>query len=244
MANRVALITGGTRGIGLGIVRRLIAERADIATIYHRDEAAADRLRAEVRAAGVRSIVERIDVTDFPGLEGFVSSVAREFGRMDYLINNAGVDIFKRVSELAFEEWRVSQDTMLNAPFVLCKAVLPVMRAQRYGRIINIGASSKDYLKGTPGLAAFGVHKGALTIFTKTLALEEIANGITVNMVAPGSTRDAGTLPEESRIPIASIPLGRRVEIEEVVEAVMYFLSDRADCVTGQCIGVNAGLST
>jgi 3-oxoacyl-[acyl-carrier protein] reductase len=88
------------------------------------------------------------------------------------------------------------------------------------------------------------VHKGALSLLTKSLALEEIANGITVNMVAPGSTKDAGGSPEERRIPVGSIPLGRRVEIDEVVEAVMYFLSDNAAGVTGQCIGVNGGLST
>ena len=110
--------------------------------------------------------------------------------------------------------------------------------------MLNIGASSKDYYKGAPGLAAFGVHKTALMVLTKTLALEEIGNGITVNMVAPGSTAGAGTLPEEERIPISSIPLGRRVLVEEVVDAVMYFLTDSANSVTGQFLGVNAGLST
>lgn len=118
------------------------------------------------------------------------------------------------------------------------------MRAQQFGRIVNIGASSKDYFKGTPGLGPFGIHKAALTVFTKTLALEEIINGITVNMVAPGSTRDAGTNPEERRIPVTLIPIGRRVEIDEVVDAIMYFLSDKANGVTGQFIGVNGGLST
>ena len=110
--------------------------------------------------------------------------------------------------------------------------------------IINIGASSKDYYKGAPELAAFGIHKAALMVLTKMVAMEEIGNGITVNMVAPGSTDGAGTLPENERIPISSIPLGRRVLVEEVVDAVMYFLSDSANSVTGQVLGVNAGLST
>lgn len=104
--------------------------------------------------------------------------------------------------------------------------------------------TTKDYYKGAVGVGAFGVHKAALTVLTKTLALEEIKYGITVNMVAPGSTKDAGTNPEEKRIPISSIPIGRRVEIEEVVDAIMYFLSDNANSVTGQFIGVNGGLST
>lgn len=217
---------------------------AHIATVYHRDDEAAGRLRETAGTAGVRTLIEKRDVTAFPGLEDFVVRVVSDFGRIDYLVNNAGIDIFKPVADLSLSDWKRSQDVILNAPFVLSKAVIPVMRKQRFGRIINIGASSKDYMKGTPGVAAFGVHKGALTLLTKTLALEEISNGITVNMVAPGSTKDAGTFPEEQRIPVTSIPIGRRVEIEEVVEAVMYFLSDNAGCVTGQCIGVNGGLST
>jgi NAD(P)-dependent dehydrogenase (short-subunit alcohol dehydrogenase family) len=241
---RVALITGATRGIGHGLFQRLISAGVDVATVYHRDEAAADRFRKDAKDAGVRTVIERLDVQDLDGLPAVVQSVADQLGRIDYLVNNVGIDIFKPVSELSLAEWRSSQDVILNAPFVLCKHVIPIMWKQRSGRIINIGASSKDYTKGTPGLAAFGVHKGALALFTKTLALEEMSNGITVNMVAPGSTQNAGTLPEEQRIPVDRIPIGRRVEIEEVVEAVMYFLSEKAASVTGQVIGVNGGLST
>ncbi|OPY69434.1 MAG: Enoyl-(acyl-carrier-protein) reductase (NADPH) FabL [Syntrophorhabdus sp. PtaU1.Bin050] len=244
MTGRVAIITGATKGIGYGVAKRLITNGVNIATIYHRDDKAADRLRSDGEAAAVSTLIAKHDVTAFSALTDFTASVLREFGRIDYLINNVGFDIFKPVVELTFEEWRLSQDVILNAPFILSKAVLPVMRRQGNGRIVNIGASSKDYLKGAPGLTAFGVHKGALALLTKSLALEEISHGITVNMVAPGSTKDAGTLPEEQRIPVGSIPLGRRVEIEEVVEAVMYFLSDKAGSVTGQCIGVNGGLST
>jgi NAD(P)-dependent dehydrogenase (short-subunit alcohol dehydrogenase family) len=244
MTHRVAIITGATRGIGRGIAERLIGSGTHVATIYHRDDEAASRLRKAGEAAGIRTLIEKSDVTAFPALEDFVALTLKEFGRIDYLVNNVGIDIFKPVADLSLSEWRLSQDVILNAPFVLSKAVIPVMRKQGHGRIVNIGASSKDYLKGTPRLAAFGVHKGALTLLTKTLALEEMVNGITVNMVAPGSTRNAGTFPEEQRIPIASIPIGRRVEIEEVVEAVVYFFSDKTGSVTGQCIGVNGGLST
>ena len=244
MTEPVAIITGATKGIGRGIAERLMKEGTHVATIYHRDDGAALRLKETGNASGVKTLIEKKDVTAFLELEGFVAHVMSEFGRIDYLVNNVGVDIFKPVANLTLSEWKRSQDIILNAPFVLSKAVIPIMRSQKFGRIVNIGASSKDYMKGTPGLAAFGVHKGALTILTKTLALEEITHGITINMVAPGSTRDAGTFPEEKRIPVTSIPLGRRVEIDEVVEAVMYFLSDNASSVTGQCLGVNGGLST
>ena len=131
-------------------------------------------------------MVERGDVRDFGRLRGFVASVGAAYGRIDYLVNNVGIDNFKSFAEMSMEEWKDSQDVILNAPVYLCKEALPFMRRQHFGRIINMGASSKDYMKGAaPGLAAFGVHKGALNIFTKTLALEEIGEGITVNMVAP-----------------------------------------------------------
>ena len=244
MMQRVALITGATKGIGHGIFQRLISDSVEIATIYHLDETAAERFHKAAKDAGVRTFIERFDIQDLDGLPAVVQSVVDKFGRIDYLVNNIGVNIFKPVVELNLEEWRRSQDIILNAPFVLCKHVVPIMRKQGFGRIVNIGASSKDYTKGTPGLSAFGVHKGALALFTKTLALEEISNGITVNMVAPGSTQGAGSFSEEERIPVTHIPIGRRVQIDEVVDAIMYFLSEKAASVTGQVIGVNGGLST
>lgn len=241
---RTAIITGATRGIGRGLFERLLAENVRIATVYHRDEQSAALFRADALKAGVKCRIDCLDLGDLNRLPAFVEDVHREFGRIDYLINGAGVDVFKTTFDTSLEEWRLSQDIMLNAPFVLCRAALPFMRAQGFGRIINIGASSKDYFKGTPGLTPFGVHKAALAIFTKSLALEEIRNGITVNMVAPGSTAGAGTNPEERRIPVTQIPIGRRVAVDEVVDAIMYFLSDGAGVVTGQFLGVNGGLST
>ena len=241
---RTAIITGATRGIGRGIAARLASQGTNIATIYHADEASADALKRLCEEKRSPLFIERLDVRDFGRIPGFVGRVAERFGMIDYLVNNVGADIFKTIDEVSFDEWKASQDLILNAPFIFCKEVLPHMRKARFGRIINIGASSRDYIKGQPGLGPFAVHKAALTVLTKTLALEEIGNGITVNMVAPGSTARAGTTPEELRIPVEGIPIGRRVEIEEVVEAVMYFLSVAAGSSTGQVIGVNGGLST
>jgi len=244
MRGKAAIVTGATRGIGNGIFRALASRGVHVATLYHADERSAEGFDREARSAGVKSYRERVDVRELARLSSFVESTLREFGRIDYLVNNVGIHIYKPISDLSLDEWRLSQDIILNAPLLLSKLVLSTMRPQRYGRIVMIGASSKDYAKGEPGCGAFGIHKAALTVLTKTLAREEIANGITVNMVAPGTTSDAGTLPEDSRIPIDQIPIGRRIAMAEVVEAVMYFLSENSAAVTGQCIGVNGGLST
>ena len=241
---KTIIITGATRGIGKGLFNRLSSESFNFATIYHSDEKSADLLKTDCIEKKIDFIIEKINVTDYDKVEIFVDKVISKYGRIDYLINNVGTDIFKSIYDTTLEEWKKSQDIILNAPFILCKAVLPVMRQQKFGRIVNLGASSKDYMKGAAGLGPFAIHKAALTVLTKTLALEEIKNGITVNMVAPGSTKDAGTNPEEKRIPVSQIPIGRRVEIDEVVEAIMYFLSDKSGSTTGQFIGINGGLST
>jgi len=240
---RIAVITGATRGIGNGLFKRLARNGINVATIYHKDKRSAERFEQDALDFGIKYYIENLDIKHFERLDGFVRHVYQKFGRIDYLVNNVGVDIFKPLCDVSYEEWRLAQDIILNAPVYLSKLVLPIMRAQQFGRIVNIGASSNDYFKGIPGLGPFGIHKAALTVFTKTLALEEIKNGITVNMVAPGSTGEAGTNPEEKRIPVTLIPIGRRVEIDEVVDAIMYFLSDGANSVTGQFIGVNGGLS-
>lgn len=242
--NRTAIVTGATKGIGRGLFRRLASLGVEVATVYHKDVEAAERFEKSAEEYGIRYHIEALDICDFPKVDDYVKRVSDKFGRIDYLINNVGYDDFRTLYDTPFEAWKKSQDIILNAPVYMSKRVLPIMRSQKFGRIINIGASSKDYFKGAAGIGAFGVHKAALAVFTKTLALEEIGHGITVNMVAPGSTKDAGSNPEDKRIPISSIPIGRRVEIDEVVDAIMYFLSDNANSVTGQFIGVNGGLST
>jgi NAD(P)-dependent dehydrogenase (short-subunit alcohol dehydrogenase family) len=244
LERKVAIVTGMTRGIGLGLFRRLVSEGVVVAGLYHRDEVAAESLRREADRTGIPYLLERMDVREAAKIPTFVGRVHERFGRVDHLVNNVGNDYAGKVMDIGIDEWRASQEILLNAPFQFIQAVLPKMRERKYGRIVNLGASSKDYLKGAPGTAPFGVHKAALSVLTKTVALEEISHGITVNMVAPGSTQGAGILPEEERIPIERIPLGRRVTVDEVVEAISYFLSDKAAGVTGQCLGVNGGLST
>lgn len=241
---KAGIITGATRGIGNGLFKSLANKGISIATVYHEDEASAQTFREHAESIGVDYLIEKIDVRDYNMLDGFVQRVVKKFGRVDYLINNIGYDEWNLLNDITIDEWKLSQDIILNAPFYLSKLVLPIMRKQGFGRIVNLGASSNDYFKGVAGIGAFGVHKAALTVMTKTLALEEIRYGITVNMVAPGSTEGAGTTPEDQRIPIDKIPLGRRITVNEIVAAVEFFLSENASSITGQFLGVNGGLST
>jgi 3-oxoacyl-[acyl-carrier protein] reductase len=244
MNSPVAIVSGGTRGIGCAVALRLASRGVSIATLYHHDEQAATALSTELSRLRVEAQISRCDVRDFERLRDFAKEVISRFGRVDYLVNNVGIDIFKTIDAVSFDEWRLAQDVILNAPFVLTKEILPCMRQRHFGRIVMLGASSRDYEKGAPALGPFGVHKAALKVLTRTLALEEISHGITVNMVAPGSTQGAGSLPEERRIPLAAIPIGRRVARDEVADAIDYFLSDSAAAVTGQFLGVNGGMST
>lgn len=242
--NRVAIITGATRGIGRGIALELAIQGVNIAAIYSTDQNSANKLKEEVTDLGSDILLVHYNISQLNGIKDIVEQVKKHFERIDYLINNVGINVFKNISDMRFEDWKRSQDIILNAPLLFCQAVIPTMRAQHFGRIVNIGASGSDYSKGRVGFGSFGVHKAALVILSRTLALEEIGNGITVNVVAPGSTKDAGDIPENERIPLSHIPLGRRVEIDEVVNGVLYFLSDKSGSVTGQFLGINGGLST
>lgn len=241
---RVAIITGATRGIGRGIALELARRGVNIAAIYSTDQNSANKLKEEVTDMGSDILLVRYNISQLNGIKDIVEQIKKYFGRIDYLINNVGINFFKNISDMSFEDWKRSQDIILNAPLLFCQAIIPTMRAQHFGRIVNIGASGSDYFKGKAGFGPLGVHKAALVILSRTLALEEIGNGITVNVIAPGSTKDAGDIPENERIPLSCIPLGRRVEIDEVVDGVLYFLSDKSRSVTGQFLGINGGLST
>ena len=240
---RVAVITGATHGIGLRLAERLADKGVRIATIYHNNDAQAIALRKTIEDRGSEYMIAKGDIAEKANIKELTDAADRRWGRIDFLINNIGVDISGPIAELSDEEWLLSQEIILNVPFRTAKLCLPIMRRQGFGRIIMMGASSRNYMTGQAGYAPFGINKAALTVLTKTLALEEIRYGITVNMVAPGSTAEAGINPEEKRMPIAEIHIGRRITRDEVTEAILYFLSENAAAVTGQVLGINGGCS-
>lgn len=240
---RVAVITGATHGICLRLAERLAQKGVKIATIYKTNDSQAAKLCEYTENVGSQCITVKGDVCEHENILRLIDQTMAKWGRIDFLINGIGTDISGNIADLTEEEWRLSQEITLNVPFFTVKQCLPIMREQKFGRIITMGASSLDYMKGQAGLAPFGMNKAALNIFTQTLALEEITNGITANMVAPGSTAESGVNREEDRIPIDKLPLHRRISRDEVTEAIIYFLSENAGAVTGQFIGVNGGCS-
>jgi 3-oxoacyl-[acyl-carrier protein] reductase len=161
MKKRVAVITGATRGIGRGLFRRLSTHGYSIATFYHRDEEAAKSFVQEAKKDCVTYLIKKIDIEELEKLPVFIDEVNARFGRIDYLVNNVGYDDFSSIYDLTLSDWKKSQDIILNAPFVLIKAVLPIMRKQQFGRIVNIGASSNDYFKGVKNAAALCTPKAA-----------------------------------------------------------------------------------
>lgn len=225
-----ALISGGTRGIGLACCR-LFADRGyQVTALYSRDEGAADAARRAL--AGVRFL--HADVSD----EWAVTDVLEEVGAPDVLVNNAGIDYFAQVQDMPLEAYRRVMDVNMGGTFLLCKHAVPRMLS-RGGAIVNV--SSVWGVSGGSCESVYSASKGAVIAFTKALA-RELAPAIRVNCVAPGAIDTdmcAGYTPEERRDIEGRIPLGRFGTPDEVAEAV-YFLAT-ARYVTGQVLGVDGG---
>src|SRR5215469_5734658 len=229
---RVALVTGGSRGIGKGIALSLGRAGARVAISYRSNKAAAQNTLRQLEA----------DATDAAQSESLVKSVAEKFGRLDILVNNVGIFNWSTVAETTLEEWRRVLDSNLLSVFYASKAALLVMRRQRWGRIINLGAVGAERAFGQATISAYTAAKAAVVSFSRSLALEEAKNGITVNVVNPPNIDDKElSLEEARRMRDARFPVGRPPSADDVAEAVKFLASDSADYVTGQVLSVSGG---
>jgi NAD(P)-dependent dehydrogenase (short-subunit alcohol dehydrogenase family) len=236
---RVAIVTGGTRGIGAALSRRLAKAGTRVVAVYRGDTAAADALAAEWPEVRTR----RVDIADPEACVELVTSVVAEYGRLDHLVNNAGLLLEARSTDTGVAEWEHTLAVNLSAAFHLSRTAIPVMREARYGRIVNV--SSVTAVMGSPSEAAYGAAKAGLHGLTRSLARETARRGITVNTVVPGvfETDMTASMPEATREAIrAMIPVGRRGEPDELAAAIAFLLSDEAAYCTGSVLTVDGGL--
>lgn len=250
LTGKVALVTGSARGLGAAIAKCLAQAGADVAVNYTSEGSAerAEEVAAYMRSLGRRAIVVHADVSREEDVKIMIETVDKEFGRLDILCNNAGINSNHNIYDMELAEWQRIQDTNITGGFLCSKYVIPVMKRNGYGRIIMTTS-----VTGQQG-AFFGqVHyastKGAQIAFAKTLARTVALDGITVNCVAPGihmteTLHDILVKSDPHRLDdsIARTPIGRIGSCEDIGYAVVYLASEEAGFVTGATIDVNGGI--
>ena len=240
--SRIAIVTGGGQGIGKAIAMDLAGEGVRVvAASLHSENAQATALEARKKSAG--SIGVQVDVSDADSVNAMMEKVSEHFGRVDYLINNAGITRDTLLMRMEDDAWNAVLETNLTGTYLCSKAAVKLMMKQRFGRIVNI--SSVVGAMGNAGQTNYAASKAGIIGFTKALAREVASRGITVNAVAPGFIKTAMTdvLPEKARENLVSmIPAGRLGTPEDVAAVVRFLVSDSASYITGQVLHVNGGM--
>jgi NAD(P)-dependent dehydrogenase (short-subunit alcohol dehydrogenase family) len=243
LQGRTAVITGASKGIGKAIALALAAEGARIALVS-RDAKLLNDVAAEIAAAGGQAHVYPADVTSEEQVRAVERSVVAEFGKVNILVNNAGINVRKPVTEFTLEEWRRVMDTNVTAAFLMCRSFVPHMTGQKYGRILNM-TSTMSWVS-LPGRGAYSASKAALLGITRTLALELAAEGITANGISAGPigtemNRPLMEDPERNAQFLANVPLARWGKVEEVGQLALYLCSEDAAFITGTDVLIDGG---
>ncbi|HAL62497.1 MAG TPA: beta-ketoacyl-ACP reductase [Chloroflexi bacterium] len=243
LTGRVALVTGGSRGIGRAIALKLASLGAKVAVNYRTNEAAAQEVIREIASQGGEAIALQGDVKDADQARDLVKNTLEAFGRLDILVNNAGITKDTLLARMKESDWDLVIDTNLKGAYHCTKAALRPMLKQHYGRIVNI--TSVSGLVGQIGQANYSASKAGLVGFTKAVAKELGSRNITVNAIAPGyvPTDQTAHLPSELVEAFLKLtPLGRPGTPEEIAHAVAFFASDEASYITGQVLSVDGGM--
>ncbi len=242
-ANRVAVITGGTRGIGLAIANRLANDGYDLVLSYRGDAAVADEAAQQLSASGRKIHVLASDVADADSAGALIEHTVNEFGKIDALVNNAGITRDTLIMRMSEDDWDNVLTTNLKGAFLCSKAAIRPMLRQRSGRIVNM--TSVVGLVGNAGQANYSAAKAGLVGLTKSTAKEVGSRGITVNAIAPGfiETRLTDVLTDELKETLLeNVPLGRFGTPEDVSGAVAFLLSPDASYITGHVLTIDGGL--
>jgi 3-oxoacyl-[acyl-carrier protein] reductase len=242
-ADRVAVVTGASRGIGRAIAEELAAGGAAVVVNYAQDADGAAATVEAIRSAEGAAGVFQADVSDFSEAEALIKHAVTEHGRLDILVNNAGTTRDQVIMLMPEEDWDVVLRVNLKSAFNCSKAAVRAMMRKRYGRIVNI--SSVAGIAGNPGQTNYSASKAGLIGFSRALAREVAPRKITVNVVAPGFVPTALTndLPDEIKdASLAGIPLGRWGEPTEVAGAVAFLAGEAAGYITGQVLNVDGGM--
>lgn len=247
LANRVAIVTGASRGIGQAVAEAFARQGARVIVVGAHDPQAAEETVEALRRGGAEAMLYMADVSVASQVEALVAAVHTRFGRIDILVNNAGVIETGPLSEISDERWQRVIQTHLTGAFACTRAVAPIMTAQRAGRIINVTAPSA--LHGSRfGVTDYATAKGGIIAFTRNAAVELAPAGVTVNCVLPvAQTRMVDALLAYRNISLErylrGFPLGRMPTLEEVAGVFVFFASDDAAMITGQMLAVDGGLS-
>jgi NAD(P)-dependent dehydrogenase (short-subunit alcohol dehydrogenase family) len=236
LAGRCALVTGAAKRTGRALAIALADAGADVA-VHYRNSAAEAKLVAEaIRERGRRSLSVQGDLIDCGQAEQVTRRVADELGRLDILVNNVGAIVWKDLDELTPEDWRAGIDGTLTVTYHACRAALPLMRSQRYGRIINILDADSDALAPVIHATPYKIGKTGSLVLTKSLAKNEAPYGITVNAVSPGVLDDS-----QKEVPLGRIPAGRVGTAADLAGAVLFLAREDSGYLTGSNLKVSGG---
>lgn len=244
LTNKTALITGGSRGIGAATAILFAKAGADVAITYISDEASAQKVVDDIHKVGRRCLVLKGDVSSAEDVNRVVAEVVRVLSRIDVLVNNAGIWTYAEVENMTEEVWDKTLDINLKGTFLMCKAVVPLMKKQGGGSIINISSTAGQ--RGEALHSHYAASKGGAISFTKSLASELAPYNILVNSVAPGwvdtdMCDEVFNDPELKEAARKTIPLGRIATAEDVAGSILFLASDLARYITGEVLNVNGG---
>lgn len=236
LAGHRALVTGGARRAGRAHALALAKAGADVAVHYRSSQAEADAVVAEIESLGRRSVAVSADLSDALQAERAIGEAAAALGPIDILVNNVGAIVWKTLDDLTPEDWKTSLDGTVTAAWHACRAAIPAMREQGYGRIVNILDADADALAPFVFATPYKIGKTGALVLTKSLAKNEAPYGITVNAISPGVLDDS-----EKDVPLERIPAGRVGTYDDLTAALLFLVGDGAGYVTGTNLKVSGG---